>query len=89
MNCAALKGRQTQHTAAPVCSGIGLLPTYEGGKAVRCAQEATSLCKAAGKAAVTFDQTAPQTLASQHQHFDAAFNDCITASFNKVTASNC
>ena len=70
--------------AVSCAAGAALLPSYEGGKAVRCAQEAVNLCKAAGKAAAVYDQTAPRTVASEHQLCDAAFTDLITTTFNKV-----
>lgn len=71
-------------TAVGAAAGTGMLASFEGGKAVRCAQEATAVCKSASKAAALFDQTSRQTPASQHQHFDTAFGECIMSSFNKV-----
>ena len=85
--CIQLKdnnGKATGCFTVPCVAGAGLLPSYEGGKAVRCAQEAVNLCKAASKAAAVFDQTAPRTAASEHQSSDAAFTELITITFNKV-----
>ncbi len=65
-------------------AGLGHLSTHEGGKAVRCAGESTSLCQAAVKAAALFDKTAPASLAADHQHFDAAFNKCTANVYKKV-----
>lgn len=65
-------------------AGLSLLPSYEGGKAVRCVQEATNLSKAAAKAAAAYDKAVPVTQAAQHQHLDSAFNKCIAVTYDKV-----
>ncbi len=63
----------TIRTSAPLTAGLGYLSSHEGGKAVKCAGESTSLCQAAAKAAAVFDKSAPASLAGDHQYFDAAF----------------
>ena len=65
-------------------AGLNHLKSHEGGKAVRCAGEATSLCQAAVIAATAFDKAAPATEPADHLHFDAAFGDCSASVYKKV-----
>ena len=71
-------------TPASLCAGLGHLSTHEGGKAVRCAAEGTSLCQAAAKAAALFDKTAPASVPAEHQYFDTAFSECTASVYKKV-----
>lgn len=71
-------------TPASLCAGLGHLSTHEGGKAVRCAAEGTSLCQAAAKAAALFDKTAPASVPAEHQYFDIAFSECTASVYKKV-----
>jgi len=74
----------TIRTSAPLTAGLGYLSSHEGGKAVKCAGESTSLCQAAAKAAAVFDKSAPASLAGDHQYFDAAFAESTASLYNKV-----
>jgi len=69
---------------APLTAGLCHLSSHEGGKAVKCAGESTSLCQAAAKAAAVFDKSAPASLAGDHQYFDAAFAESTASVYNKV-----
>lgn len=69
-------------------AGLGHLTSHEGGKAVRCAGEGTSLCQAALKAAVLFDKTVPASSPADHQHFDVAFSECTLSIYNKVGSAS-
>ncbi len=69
---------------APMTAGLGHLSSHEGGRAVKCAGESTSLCQAAAKAAAVFDKSAPASLAGDHQYFDAAFAESTASVYKKV-----
>ena len=69
---------------APMTAGLGHLSSHEGGRAVKCAGESTSLCQAAAKAAAVFDKFAPASLAGDHRYFDAAFAESTASVYNKV-----
>lgn len=74
-----------QHTRKHLLvAGLNHLKSHEGGKAVRCAGEATSLCQAAVTAATAFDKAAPATVPADRLHFDAAFGDCSASVYKKV-----
>ena len=65
-------------------AGLSHLSRHEGGKAVRCADEARSLYQSATKAAGLFDKAVPASLPADHAQFAGAFSDCITNIYNKV-----
>lgn len=65
-------------------AGLHHLKSHEGGKAVQCAGEATSLCQAAVKAAAAFDKAAPASVPVDHVHFDVTFGDCSASVYAKV-----
>ena len=69
-------------------AGLNHLKSHEGGKAVRCAREATSLSQAAGTAAVAFDKAAPASAPADHLHFDTAFGDSSASVYQKVRKHN-
>ena len=68
-------------------TGLNHLKSHEGGKAVRCAGEATSLCQAAVKAAAAFDKAAPASQHVDHAQFDVCFGDCSSSVYTKVRGS--
>lgn len=65
-------------------AGLHHLSSHEGGKAVRCAGEATTLCQAALKAAAAFDKAAPASAPADHLQFDSAFSECSASVYKKV-----
>ncbi|KAL3151995.1 hypothetical protein ABBQ32_001116 [Trebouxia sp. C0010 RCD-2024] len=69
-------------------TGLHHLKSHEGGKAVQCAGEATSLCQAAVKAAAAFDKAAPASVPVDHVHFDVTFGDCSASVYAKCKRQN-